>query len=97
MSKVSGVSDLGAELAAKRGIAKTEATDIMKDVVEIMASAIVAGGVSFKGVMTISPKVRKGREGTIAFGENKGQKWKSDDKLVLSITTGSQMNAELNK
>ena len=29
MSKVSGVSDLGAELAAKRGIAKTEATDIM--------------------------------------------------------------------
>ena len=97
MSKVSGVSDLSSELAAKRGIAKTEATDIMKDVVEIMASAIVAGGVSFKGVMTITPKVRKGREGTIAFGENKGQKWKSDDKLVLSITTGSQMDAELNK
>lgn len=97
MSKVSGVSDLSAELAAKRGIAKTEATDIVKDVVEIMASAIVAGGVSFKGVMTISPKVRKGREGTIAFGENKGQKWKTGDKLVLSITTGSQMDAELNK
>ena len=97
MSKVSGVSDLSAELAAKRGISKTEATDIMKDVVEIMASAIVAGGVSFKGVMTISPKVRKGREGTIAFGDNKGQKWKSEDKLVLSITTGSQMDAELNK
>ena len=46
MSKVSGVSDLSAELAAKRGIAKTEATDIMKDVVEIMASAIVAGEVA---------------------------------------------------
>ena len=96
MSKVSGVSDLSNELAAKRGIPKTEAAEIMKDVVEIMGSAIVAGGISIKGVMTITPKVRKGREGKITFGENKGQKWKSEDKLVLSIKTGSQMDAELN-
>lgn len=92
-----GVKDLADELAVKRGISKTEAQGIVKDFVEIMASAIVDGGVQIKGVMTIEPKLQKGREGTISFGENKGQKWKSEDKLVLSIKTGSDMSAELNK
>lgn len=96
MGKVSSVADLSAELAAKRGMAKTTAADIMKDVIDVLSESIVGGGVSIKGVMTIKPKVQKGREGTISFGERKGQKWKSEDKNVLSITTGSEMSAKLN-
>lgn len=94
MSKVVGTTEFASELAAKRGISKKEANDILTDVVEIMGSAIVAGGVSIKGVMTIKPKLRKGREGKCSFN---GQQWKTEDKLVLAITTGSQMDAELNK
>lgn len=97
MSKVAGVSDLSAELAAKMGIPKTQAAEITKNFVEVLASAIVDGGVSIKGVMTITPRLQKGREGKIAFGANKGQPWKSEDKYVLSIKTGSGMEAELNK
>lgn len=97
MSKVAGTTDLANELAAKRGIPKTQAADIIKDVVEVMSSAICDGGVSIKGIMTITPKLRKGREGKVTFGENKGQAWKSEDKYVLSIKTGSQMEEELNK
>ena len=96
--KMKGIKELANDLAVKRGIPKTEAADIVIDFVEVMASAIVDdGGVQIKGVMTIEPKLQKGREGTISFGENKGQKWKSEDKYVLSIKTGSGMSAELNK
>lgn len=96
MSKVAGVSELSAELAAKRGISKAEAADIVKDFVEVMSSAICAGGVSIKGIMTIKPTLRKGREGKITFGERKGESWKSEDKYVLSIKTGANMEEELN-
>lgn len=97
MSKISGVADLSNELAAKMGIPKTQAAETMKNVVEVLSSAIVGGGVSIKGIMTIKPALRKGREGKITFGENKGKTWKSDDKYVLTIKTGSDMEAELNK
>lgn len=97
MSKVAGINDLSAELAAKRGISKAEAKSIMEDVVSVTKSAIIDGGVSLKGVMTIKPTLRKGRKGKIPFGENAGKEWKSEDKYVLSIKTGGDMEAELNQ
>lgn len=97
MSKVAGINDLSAELAAKRGISKSEARDIMEDVVSVTKSAIVNGGVSIKGVMTIKPTLRKGRKGVIQMGERKGEEWQSEDKYVLSIKTGGDMEAELNQ
>lgn len=97
MSKVAGITELSTELAAKRGISKAEAKSIIEDFVSVMGSAIVDGGVSFKGVMTIKPTIRKARHGIIQMGERKGQPWQSEDKYVLSITTGSGMEAELNK
>lgn len=96
MSKVSGTTEISAELAAKMGIPKTQAAEITKNFVEVLSSAICNGGVSFKGVMTIKPKLRKGRTGTISFGASKGQQWKSEDKYVLDISTGSDMDAQLN-
>lgn len=92
-----GIKDLANDLAVKRGIPKTEAADIARDFVEVLSSAIVGGGVQLKGVMTIKPTLRKGRTGTIPTGEKKGQTWQSEDKYVLSISTGSDMAAELNK
>jgi len=96
MSKVSGIKDLSEQLATKRGITKNEAVSIMSDVVEVLADAVVDGGISLKGVFTIKPKVRKGRSGTISFGENKGQQWTSEDKTVLEIKTGGDMSNRLN-
>lgn len=96
MGKVSGVSDIAKDFAASRGISVSEARSIINDLVPVLATKIVEGGVSFKGVFTITPKLRKGRQGKVAFGENKGKEWKSEDKLVLNIKTGSQMDKELN-
>lgn len=97
MSSVAGIAELSKELAAKRGIPLSEAKSVMRDVVDVMGSAIVSGGVSLKGVMTITPVVRKGRKGKISFGDKKGQEWETEDKIVLSIKTGCDMEAQLNK
>ena len=54
----------------------------------------VDGGVSFKGVFTIKQKVQKGRSGKCSFN---GKAWKTEDKNTLSISVGSDLEAELNK
>ena len=96
-NKVSGIAEVAELYAATAGVSTAAAKKVVQDVVECISTKIVGGGVSFKGVMTIKPKVRKGRSGKIAFGENKGQAWKSEDKIVLEIKAGSSMDAELNK
>ena len=93
MSKIAGIKDIAEDLAVKRGIPKSEAMDIVKDTVGIIGSKCVEGGVSFKGIFTIKPKVKKGRTGTCSFN---GKTWKTEDKKVLTITTGSAMEEELN-
>lgn len=96
MSSVAGIAELSKELAAKRGISLSEAKSVMRDVVDVMSSAIVDGGVSIKGVMTITPTVRKGRKGKISFGDKRGQEWQTKDKIVLSIKAGRDMETRLN-
>ena len=81
-------------LAQKRGISKTEAQSIMVDVIDVIAEKCVEGGVSFKGKFTIKKKVQKGRSGKCSFN---GQAWKTEDKNTLSISVGSELEAELNK
>ena len=92
MSKVAGLKDCAETLAVTRGIPKSEAESIMKDVVEILATKCVEGGVSFKGVFTIKQKVQKGREGSV-----NGKSYKTEDKNTLKISVGSELDAELNK
>lgn len=94
MSKVYGVKDIAKDLAEERGISLKEATSTVNDLVEIIASKCVDGGVSFKDVFTIKPILRKGRTGKSNIN---GKEWKSEDKYVLKITTGKGMSAELNK
>lgn len=96
MANLAGMKDCAEALAKTRGITKSEAESIMKDVVEVIASKCVDGGVSFKGVFTIKPKVQKGRTGTTKF-KGVEKQWKTEDKVVLAISTGSDMEAELNK
>ena len=93
---VVGMKDLSNELAAKLGVPKSQAENIMKNVVDVMSDAICGGGISIKGFLTIKPNLRKGRTGKIAFGENKGQTWTSEDKYVLSVKAGSDLDAKLN-
>lgn len=88
-----GLNKVADELAEKRGMSKAMARDIAKDFIEILASNIVDGGVSVQGVFSIKPKLQKGRTGTCSFN---GKEWKTEDKYVLSITTGKAMSAELN-
>lgn len=94
MSKVAGLKDCAETLAVTRGIPKSEAESIMKDVVEVLATKCVEGGVSFKGVFTIKQKVQKGRSGKCSFN---GKEWKTEDKNTLAITVGSDLEVELNK
>ncbi len=94
LNKMAGVEDCVEALAMQRGISKAEARSIMNDVVEIIATKCAEGGISFKGVFTIKPKVRKGRSGVCSFNN---KEWETEDKLVLSINTGSAMMKELNK
>ena len=86
-----GMKDCVVALAMKRGISKVEAQSIMNDVVDIISTACVNGGVSFKGNFTIKPKLRKGRSGSM-----NGTAWSTEDKTTLTISVGSELDAKLN-
>ena len=94
MAKVAGMKDCVETLAMKRGITKSEAQSIMEDVINVISEKCVEGGVSFKGKFSIKPKIQKGRTGTCNFN---GKQWKTEDKTVLSISVGADLEAELNK
>lgn len=91
---VAGIKECVEALAQKRGISKAEAHGIMDDVVDVIVEKVKEGGVSFKGKFTIKTKTRKGRTGKCKF--NGGKEWKTEDTTVLSITTGKELEAELN-
>ena len=90
--KVAGIKDCAETLAQSRRISKSEAESIMKDVVEVLATKICEGGVSFKGVFTIKQKTQKGRSGNM-----NGHEWKTEDKQTLSIKVGNDLDMEMNK
>lgn len=92
--KMNGMKDCVELYAQQRGISKAQAETEFKTAVDVIASTILAGGVSFKGLFTIKHKVQKGRSGKCAFN---GKEWKSEDKTTLAITVGSELEAELNK
>lgn len=78
--------------AQKRGISKAQADVEFKDALSVIAYACVDGGVSFKGLFTITKKVKKGRSGTF-----NGKDWQTEDKNTLAISVGSELAIELNK
>ena len=80
--------------AKRRGISKAQAETEFKTAVDVIGDMCVDGGVSFKGLFTIKQKVQKGRSGKCSFN---GKAWKTEDKNTLSITVGSDLEAELNK
>ena len=80
--------------AKRRGISKAQAETEFKTAVDVIGDMCVDGGVSFKGLFTIKHKVQKGRSGKCSFN---GKAWKTEDKNTLSITVGSDLEAELNK
>lgn len=89
---MTGMKELSEMLARKRGISKKEAASIMKDVSEVLTDAIVGdGGVSIKGVFTIKQKKRAART-----GKCRGVAWSAPEKRVLSISTGTELDATLN-
>lgn len=94
MNKIAGMKDCVEALAVKRGISKVEAQSIMQDVVDVISEKCVEGGVSFKGKFTIKQKVQKGRTGKCSFNN---KEWKTEDKTVLAINVGNELEAELNK
>lgn len=88
-----GMKELVDDLARKRGIPKSEAQSIIHDVVEVLSDNIVKyGGVAIKNVFTITQKTNKGRTGTFNDKE-----WKSEDSKTLSIRTGKDLKARLNR
>lgn len=92
MKKVFGIKECAELYAKKRGIPKSQAEEEFKTAVDVIGDMCVDGGVSFKGMFTISTKVRKGRKGSI-----NGHDYETDDKKVLSISVGKKLDEALNK
>ena len=89
---MSGMKDLVNAVALVRGIPKTQAKEIVDDVLGCMTDAIIEeGGVCIKDVFTIKIITRKGRTGTL-----EGKPFKSEDKNFLTIRTGSRMLQSIN-
>ena len=93
MNKIAGMKDCVEALAMKKGVTKVEAQNMINDVLEVIADKCKDGGVSFKGLFTIKQKVQKGRTGKCSFN---GKEWKTEDKIVLSISVGAELENELN-
>ena len=91
---MNGMKDCVELYAKRRGISKAQAETEFKTAVDVIGDMCVDGGVSFKGLFTIKKKVQKGRSGKCSFN---GKAWKTEDKNTLSITVGSDLEAELNK
>ena len=91
---MNGMKDCVELYAKRRGISKALAETEFKTAVDVIGDMCVDGGVSFKGLFTIKQKVQKGRSGKCSFN---GKAWKTEDKNTLSITVGSDLEAELNK
>ena len=91
---MNGMKDCVELYAKRRGISKAQAETEFKTAVDVIVDMCVDGGVSFKGLFTIKQKVQKGRSGKCSFN---GKAWKTEDKNTLSITVGSDLEAELNK
>lgn len=87
-----GMKDCVETYAKKRGISRAQAETEFKTAVDVIADACVDGGVAFKGLFTIKKKVQKGRSGNF-----NGKPWTTEDKNVLAISVGSDLEAELNK
>lgn len=92
MSKIAGMKDCVETYAQRRGISKVQAETELKTAVDVITEKCVEGGVSFKGLFTIKQKVQKGRSGNF-----NGKAWQTEDKNTLSISVGSELDAELNK
>ena len=91
---MNGMKDCVELYAKRRGISKAQAETEFKTAVDVIGDMCGDGGVSFKGLFTIKQKVQKGRSGKCSFN---GKAWKTEDKNTLSITVGSDLEAELNK
>lgn len=87
-----GIKDCVEAYAKRRGIPKTQAESEFKDAMAVVSEMCVKGGVSIKGMFTIKKKVQKGRKGTF-----NGKEWQTEDKYTLGISTGKELEAELNK
>jgi nucleoid DNA-binding protein len=89
---MSGMKDLVTAVALIRGIPKTQAKEIVNDVIGCMTDALIEEGeICIKDVFTIKVITRKGRTGTID-----GRHFKSEDKKFLTIRTGSRMLKSIN-
>lgn len=91
---VASMTECAELLAERKEISKAEAMGIMDDVLQVISiKCVQKGGVSFKGLFTIKTKLRKGRTGKCHFNDTE---YKTDDKIVLTITTGRALDEALN-
>ena len=89
---MSGMKELVQSIALIRGIPKTQAQEIVTDVIGCMTDAIIEdGGICIKDCFTIKTVLRKGRTGVID-----GRTFKTEPKKYLSIHTGKRMMKSIN-
>jgi len=77
-------------------VTATAAEKVLANIGEKMEAELVAGGsVTIPKIGKVKTKVQKGREGTLNFGPRKGDKFKTEDKTVLTIVQDSKIADKL--
>lgn len=86
--------DIVCRLAEKCGMTKTDAEKAVNAMVDIFEDACVNdGGIQIVGVVTIAPKLRKGRN---CKNPATGESMQTEDSYALSIKTGKSLKEKLN-
>lgn len=84
--------DFITKLAEKMDTTKKAANENLNAVIDTITEVLVSGDeIVFTGFGKFGTKVQPGREGTLAFGEHKGETWKSEDKTVPYFKPGANL------
>lgn len=85
------IKDFTEAYAMQRGINKSQAKREIDDFLKVFETAVMNGGVSFKGLFTIKTAIRKGRDGVV-----NDMSYHTDDKMTLKISVGKDLDEKLN-
>jgi nucleoid DNA-binding protein len=100
MTKVELIKEVKTAIEETCGTKVTNA--MTEEVIGKVTSAIagrIAGGesVTIPNIGKLSTKLKKGRSGTINFGPRSGEKYQTEDKLVVAISGDTKLTEKLNE
>jgi nucleoid DNA-binding protein len=100
MTKAELIKEVKAVIEGTCGVKVTNAMtqEVVEKVTTAIAERVVEGEkVVLPNIGKLSTKVRKGRSGTINFGPRAGERYQTEDKLVVTISGDTKLTEKLNE